>query len=1003
MCYGDSNQQIRDATGDTCRVIMSKLSAHCVKLVMPSLLDGLQERAFRTKIGAIEVMASMSALAPKQLGQSLPTIVPKICEALGDSHQKVQIAAKDALAEFGKVIKNPEIQELVPLLINALVNPNNMTQKALSALLNTTFVHYIDSPSLALLVPIIFRGMKERSAETKKKAAQIVGNMSSLTDPKDLVPYLDTLLPPLKEVLIDPVPDARTTAARAYGSMVQKLGEEKFPGLVDELLDTLQSDSSSVDRSGAAQGLSEVLAGIGIERLDGLMSLILNNANSVKPTTREGFTTLLVYLPTTFGERFTPYIAQIVPAMLEGLADETDTVREAALAVGQVIVKNYAKSAISLLLPELEKGLFHDNWRIRQNSVQLVGDLVFRIAGITQLIETDDEQAEGFGTEHHRTALKAALGDQYETVLASLFIVRADSSGLVRQSAVGVWKAVVANTPKTLKQILPVLMNILLSSLASESQEKRGVAARTLGDLVRRLGDGILSLIIPILEKGLSKGDSDTREGVCIGLSEMMQSAGKSLVVDFLDQCTPLIANALIDSSPDVRSAAAQAFDILHQQIGAPAIDNIIPVLLAGIKTDKFALEGLKEIMAVRSNVVFPVLMPTLLSRPISKLNAQALASLITVAGSSLNRRLDAIIPVLIDELEVETKAREDILAALDAMMTSIEGDGVYRVVDILTSTITEGSITKKITCVKCLSQFFSGTDEPIEDYVGEALTLILGLFSNNSQLLVEESWNCLNEIVKRLKKDDLDAFVKYVRAGIRDAERDLNYGEEIAGFNLPKGLAPCLSILLQGLIGGSAETREISAQVLGDLVTRTSELSLKPFVTQMTGPLIRVIGDRFTPSVKTAILGTLALLLSKVPGSLKPFLPQLQRTFVKSLSETGGTSTMRSKTAQCLSALIPLQTRLDPLALELVQGIKTAEEAVEPAMWDALNGLLRGVSRDSGKSISEASQNNILSLIHEKLLYSGENGTISRVGAAKCFGSLCNVLPIDRTRGLLL
>ena len=315
-CYGDSNQRIRDATEDACRTIMSKLSAHCVKLVLPSLLNGLQERAFRTKIGSIEVMASMSSLAPKQLGQSLPTIVPRICEALGDSHQKVQEAAKDALGTFGKVIKNPEIQELVPVLIAALVNPNAKTQTALSSLLDTTFVHYIDAPSLALLVPIIHRGMKERSAETKKKAAQIMGNMSSLTEPRDLVPYLDSLLPPLKEVLVDPVPDARATAARAFGTMVEKLGEEKFPGLVNEFLDVLQSDASTIDRSGSAQGLSEVLAGIGISRLEGLLPVILNNANSIKATTREGFTTLLVYLPATFGERFTPYIAKIVPTMV---------------------------------------------------------------------------------------------------------------------------------------------------------------------------------------------------------------------------------------------------------------------------------------------------------------------------------------------------------------------------------------------------------------------------------------------------------------------------------------------------------------------------------------------------------------------------------------------------------------------------------------------------------------------------------------------------------------
>lgn len=67
--------------------------------------------------------------------------------------------------------------------------------------LQTTFINTIDAPSLALLVPIVHRGLRERSAETKKKAAQIVGNMCSLvTEPKDMIPYIGLLLPEVKKV-----------------------------------------------------------------------------------------------------------------------------------------------------------------------------------------------------------------------------------------------------------------------------------------------------------------------------------------------------------------------------------------------------------------------------------------------------------------------------------------------------------------------------------------------------------------------------------------------------------------------------------------------------------------------------------------------------------------------------------------------------------------------------------------------------------------------------------
>lgn len=69
--------------------------------------------------------------------------------------------------------------------------------------LQTTFVNSVDAPSLALLVPIVHRGLRERSAETKKKAAQIVGNMSSLvSEHKDMLPYLSLLLPEVKKVII---------------------------------------------------------------------------------------------------------------------------------------------------------------------------------------------------------------------------------------------------------------------------------------------------------------------------------------------------------------------------------------------------------------------------------------------------------------------------------------------------------------------------------------------------------------------------------------------------------------------------------------------------------------------------------------------------------------------------------------------------------------------------------------------------------------------------------
>jgi hypothetical protein len=57
---------------------------------------------------------------------------------------------------------------------------------------------------------------------------------------------------------VDPIPEVRSVAARAIGSLIGGMGEENFPDLVPWLFETLKSDNSNVERSGAAQGLSEV-------------------------------------------------------------------------------------------------------------------------------------------------------------------------------------------------------------------------------------------------------------------------------------------------------------------------------------------------------------------------------------------------------------------------------------------------------------------------------------------------------------------------------------------------------------------------------------------------------------------------------------------------------------------------------------------------------------------------------------------------------------------------
>lgn len=60
----------------------------------------------------------------------------------------------------------------------------------------------------------------------------------------------------------------------------------------------------SVERSGAAQGLAEVLAVMGRQYLDGLLPQLLESCVAKNPFVREGHLTLFKFLPSTLGDAF---------------------------------------------------------------------------------------------------------------------------------------------------------------------------------------------------------------------------------------------------------------------------------------------------------------------------------------------------------------------------------------------------------------------------------------------------------------------------------------------------------------------------------------------------------------------------------------------------------------------------------------------------------------------------------------------------------------------------
>ncbi|TGO34185.1 hypothetical protein BHYA_0208g00040 [Botrytis hyacinthi] len=993
--FGDSSADVREGCLAAAKVCFASLSSYGVKQILPTLLDGLDDDQWRSKKGACDLLGAMAYLDPQQLAQSLPEIIPPLTGVLNDSHKEVRLAANRSLKRFGEVINNPEIKSLVDVLLKALSDPTKYTDNALDSLIKVSFVHYLDAPSLALVVRILERGLGDRSA-TKRKSAQVIGSLAHLTERKDLVSHLPILVAGLKIAIVDPVPTTRATASKALGSLIEKLGEDALPDLIPGLMQTLKSDTGAGDRLGSAQALSEVLAGLGTSRLEDTLPTILQNVASSKPSVREGFMSLFIFLPVCFGNSFANYLSKIIPPILSGLADDVESIRDTSLRAGRLLVKNFATRAIDLLLPELERGLADDNYRIRLSSVELVGDLLFNLTGISANTEQDEVEE---GAQEAGASLLEVLGEEKRNkVLSSLYICRCDTSGLVRTAAVNVWKALVAS-PRTLKELIPTLTQLIIRRLGSSNMEQKVIAGNALGELIRKAGDGVLSTLLPTLEDGLQNStDTDAKQGICIALRELISSASPEALEDHEKTLISVVRVALIDSDDEVREAAAEAFDSLQQILGKKAVDQVLPYLLSLLRTESEADNALSALLTLltettRSNIILPNLIPTLTTSPISSFNARALASLSTVAGPAMARRLPTILNSLMDNIisSKDEDLKSELETSFDTVVQSIdEFDGLNVAMNVLLALVKHDDHRRRANVDCRLAKFFAAATVDYSRYNQDIVRALLVSFDDRDAEVVKAAWTALSEFTKHLRKEEMETLIYSTRQTLQHVGVP---GSNLPGFELPKGINAILPIFLHGLMNGTAEQRTQSALAISDIVDRTSGDSLKPFVTQITGPLIRVVSEK-SVDVKAAILLTLNNLLEKIPTFLKPFLPQLQRTFAKSLADTSS-EVLRTRAAKALGTLITLTPRIDPLIAELVTGSRTSDSGVRNAMLKALYEVIS----KAGANMGEASRSAVLGLIDTD---AEDNDVSMAITNAKLLAALIKNLTSENASGLI-
>lgn len=160
---------------------------------------------------------------------------------------------------------------------------------------------------------------------------------------------------------------------------------------------------------------------------------------------------------------------------------------------------------------------------------------------------------------------------------------------------------------------------------------------------------------------------------------------------------------------------------------------------------------------------------------------------------------------------------------------------------------------------------------------------------------------------------------------------------------------------------------------------------------------MIRIIGDRFPWQVKAAILRTLGTLIAKAGLGLKPFVPQLQTTFVKCLLDPE--PRVRELAASNLGGLSVLSPRLDALLVDLASSARAANP---PAAATPYLSALESALRESGRRASNDALSKVGAAVQDTAQRAGDEED-ARQAAAGALGALCACVPLHEARTLLL
>jgi elongation factor 3 len=214
---------VKVAAQTAAEAIVSAANPNAIKAIIPHLSHSLETaQKWPEKMTDLKCIEILTTSAPAQMAFRVPDLIPVISGAMWDTKAEVKKAAYATMETLCSLISNKDIERFIPELIKCIAKPENVPE-TVHLLGATTFVTDVHEPTLAIMVPLLERGLVERETAIKRKTAVIIDNMCKLVeDPQIVAAFLPKLMPALEknhDNLADP--EAREKTRQALDTLIR--------------------------------------------------------------------------------------------------------------------------------------------------------------------------------------------------------------------------------------------------------------------------------------------------------------------------------------------------------------------------------------------------------------------------------------------------------------------------------------------------------------------------------------------------------------------------------------------------------------------------------------------------------------------------------------------------------------------------------------------------------------------------------------------------------------